>query len=823
MKLRTKTLLAIGVTLLGLVGVLYAASSSILLGSLKRAEEQNTRQAVKVVLSSFEQVQQDFSDRFSDWSAWDDTYTFIQDGNQQYIQSNLIPEQFSNLKINLALFINSSNQIVFGTGFDLKTKQQIPISDAIKSYISPQNLLLSRTKGEPLKGILLLKEGAIIITSQPILTSHKTGPSKGTLILGRYLDIDAIRKFSNRTYLTVYAINDPKLPPDFLEAQTKLSEEKPIFVRVLDEKNIAGYTFINDIYGKPAIMLRADITRSIYQQSQSALRYLVVALVMLGLVFGCMTLLLLERLVLSRLAKLSIGVRRVGASGDLSLRLYSRGTDELASLAGTINGMLEALEVSQQQRLEGEKRHRAIVEQASEGILILDADTKQVVDANSAIQQLLGYEPVEILEQTIYDLITTEPEVVNSNIELIRTKKHLFLGERQYRRKDGSLVEVEVSISLISYGGRQLVCTIVRDMTESKRSQAALKQAEDKYRQIFEHASEGIFQSTYEGQFISANPALAKIFGYSSPEELIINITDIEKQVYVDPRRRSRFISTIERKNSIYRFISQVYRQDGSIIWISENARAVRDLNGKLLYYEGTLEDITYRKVAEEALRYQQERTERLLLNILPEPIAVRLKMEESNIADSFADVSVLFADLVDFTKMCADIPPVELVKLLNQIFSAFDQLAEQHGLEKIKTIGDAYMVVGGLPTPRDDHAEAIADMALDMLEEIARFRGEQGQPFSIRIGINIGPVVAGVIGIKKFIYDLWGDTVNTASRMESQGLEGCIQVTATTYELLKDKYYFEKRGVIQVKGKGEMTTYFLTGKKAWVVNNTYV
>ena len=220
------------------------------------------------------------------------------------------------------------------------------------------------------------------------------------------------------------------------------------------------------------------------------------------------------------------------------------------------------------------------------------------------------------------------------------------------------------------------------------------------------------------------------------------------------------------------------------------------------------------RKQAEEALRVEKEKSELLLLNILPSEIAERLKYETDSIADSFADVTVLFADIVGFTELSCCVAPIELVKLLNRIFSTFDLLAQKHELEKIKTIGDAYMVVGGLPTPRADHVEAIANMALDMQTEIARFNAKTGNTFSIRIGINTGPVVAGVIGIKKFIYDLWGDTVNTASRMESHGIPGCIQVTQATYERLRDKYLFEERGVIQVKGKGEMMTYLLRSKK---------
>ncbi|MDW8454900.1 MAG: adenylate/guanylate cyclase domain-containing protein [Oscillatoriaceae cyanobacterium SKYGB_i_bin93] len=220
------------------------------------------------------------------------------------------------------------------------------------------------------------------------------------------------------------------------------------------------------------------------------------------------------------------------------------------------------------------------------------------------------------------------------------------------------------------------------------------------------------------------------------------------------------------------------------------------------------------RKQAEEALRRQQEKTDHLLLNILPEPIVNRLKQEPSTIAEDFTDVTVLFADIVGFTQISSYLSPIQLVSLLNQIFSAFDRLTEQYGLEKIKTIGDAYMAVGGLPLPRKDHAEAIADMAIDMMAALEDFNKKNNQNFSIRIGIHSGPVVAGVIGLKKFIYDLWGDTVNTASRMESHSLAGRIHVSEATYQLLKERYLFEPRGVIHVKGKGEMTTYFLIGRK---------
>jgi class 3 adenylate cyclase len=211
-------------------------------------------------------------------------------------------------------------------------------------------------------------------------------------------------------------------------------------------------------------------------------------------------------------------------------------------------------------------------------------------------------------------------------------------------------------------------------------------------------------------------------------------------------------------------------------------------------------------------LQQEREKSERLLLNILPQPIAEQLKHDSGVVAESYDNVTVLFADIVDFTSFASRVSPSALVNTLNSIFLRFDGLAERYGLEKIKTIGDAYMVVGGLPSSRADHAEAIAEMALAMQASIADISARKGEEFVLRIGVSSGPAIAGVIGAKKFTYDLWGDTVNTASRMESLGLPGRIQVCPATYERLRHRYIFDERGEIYVKGKGAMTTYFLIG-----------
>jgi guanylate cyclase len=209
-----------------------------------------------------------------------------------------------------------------------------------------------------------------------------------------------------------------------------------------------------------------------------------------------------------------------------------------------------------------------------------------------------------------------------------------------------------------------------------------------------------------------------------------------------------------------------------------------------------------------------QQKSETLLLNILPKEIAAILKNESRTIADHYQEASVLFADMVGFTPLSAQLPPVEMVELLNEVFSFFDSLLDTYGVEKIRTIGDSYMVASGVPRGRPDHAQALARMALEMRDYIATHTFRNGQRVNFRIGINSGSMIAGVIGRRKFVYDVWGDAVNVASRMESHGLGGAVQITQTTYELIKDEFVCEPRGAVNVKGKGEMEVWFVVSTK---------
>ena len=239
------------------------------------------------------------------------------------------------------------------------------------------------------------------------------------------------------------------------------------------------------------------------------------------------------------------------------------------------------------------------------------------------------------------------------------------------------------------------------------------------------------------------------------------------------------------------------------------NIGAVSSIAFVLLHYFVGQKELAYR-----LLRVEQDRSESLLLNVLPRDIAARLKSGERIIADHYPSVSILFADLAGFTPLTNVLSPNEMVELLNEIYSHFDSLIEKHGAEKVRTIGDNYMIAAGLPRPRADHAQVLARLALEMNAYIASLAPVGGRRLAYRIGINSGPVIAGVIGRKKFAYDVWGDAVNTASRMESQGIPGKIQVTQVTYELLKNDFVCEPKGTLDVKGKGQMETWFLVSPK---------
>jgi adenylate cyclase len=335
-----------------------------------------------------------------------------------------------------------------------------------------------------------------------------------------------------------------------------------------------------------------------------------------------------------------------------------------------------------------------------------------------------------------------------------------------------------------------------------------------RYQSIVESSIDGIFQSTTDGHFISVNPALARIYGYDSPEDLIHNMTNIGAQLYVHPTRRDGLNAYLQQMGQIVGAESRVYRKDGSKIWISENVRAVRDSRDRIVYYEGTVRDVTDRRRMESDLRHQRQETERLLTSLLPTTIVDRLRDRREMIADRVADTTVVVADIHGFTALSRQLEPTELLNLVARLFAGFDQLVEEYDLEKIKTVRDVYILAGGVHVEKPDRAQACADMALRMQMSANQLQRELGYPFQLRVGMSSGSVIAGVIGLKKITYDLWGDAVNLAGRMQASAAPGQIQVSPETYEKLQEQYLFEENGVTEVAGIGRIPTYCLCGVK---------
>jgi PAS domain S-box-containing protein len=475
---------------------------------------------------------------------------------------------------------------------------------------------------------------------------------------------------------------------------------------------------------------------------------------------------------------------------------------------------------------------RLLLDSTAEGIYGIDLDGNCTF-ANPACVEVLGFDfEQDLLGQQMHKLVHhTLPNGEPYPVEQCQIYKAFWehtgvhVDDEVMFCKNGTSFEAEYWSYPIEKDGELLGCVLTFvDITERRAAERAIRQQEELVRLLLQSTGEGLYGFDLDGNCTFANDACVRLLGFESDQDLLGR--QMHKLVHHHrpngepyPVEQCQIYKALQVQTGVHVDDELMFCADGSS-FPAEYWSYPMFQDGELIGCVLTFVDITERKRIEaELARQHQEleveraKSEALLLNILPESIADELKAGTAVIADGVSEVTVLFADIVNFTPLTASVTPQKLVGLLDRIFSAFDDLADRLGLEKIKTIGDAYMAVAGVPEHRPDHAQLAAEMALTMIENFEEDCGEDFPGLELRVGMDSGPVVAGVIGKRKFTYDIWGDTVNVASRMESAGLPNHIQVTDRLYERLRDEYQFESRGMIPVKGKGEMQTYFLRGR----------
>ncbi|MFA5864056.1 MAG: CHASE4 domain-containing protein [Phycisphaerae bacterium] len=482
MTLRKKTLWIIGLICITLVLVMYVLSVTLLMDDFYRLENKIVRQDVARVHDAITESLDSLNAYAGDYAKWDDTCVFIQNKNEAYIKANLVNATFVKLRLNLMAFINTSGKMVQIKAVDWRGARDISIPEGMMKHLSPNNLLSRhQSLDSNVKGIILLPQGPMLVTSQPILTSEENGPIRGALIFGRFLDTQEIKRLGDVTHSSVSLrlLNGQALPTDFVTAQESLLAKETVAVLPLNEQTVAGYTVIQDIYKQPGVILKIEVPRDVYKEGLGSIRDLMVSLLIAAVVFGIAIIVLVEKSILFRLFRISRDINSIEASQNLSTRLTVSGKDELAKLAETINSMLQALEKSGVELKDSEARYHAVVEQVSEVIILVEADTKKIVEVNPAFERLFGYGGEEIPNLTLYDIEEYDPSAVDENIKGLVKTGNPYMGERRGRHKDGRLINIELSANLIFYRGRQLLCMIVRDITERKAAREALSRAND--------------------------------------------------------------------------------------------------------------------------------------------------------------------------------------------------------------------------------------------------------------------------------------------------------------------------------------------------------
>lgn len=452
----------------------------------------------------------------------------------------------------------------------------------------------------------------------------------------------------------------------------------------------------------------------------------------------------------------------------------------------------------------------ALFEHTPDAVLVLDLHYR-LMEANGAAQRLFGESGEALRGRSVSELLPewTPPEPLSPE-EPPRD------GEWVWRGAAGSPRQAHVlRVRCLPLPEGRVV--VLRDLTAHAEVEASLRQQKEYYESLVLHSPVAIVTINLRFTVVSWNPAAESLFGYTAREAIgrnILRLVASEGPIKQEAEGTAR--EALQRGR--IHVITRRLRKDGTPVNVELLALPVT-VDGEQVGFVCIYHDITeLHRLHEQELahlrtiQHERERADQLLLNILPRPVADRLLQGQRIIVENFPDVTVLFADLVDFTRFAAQHTPPDVLQVLNMVFSVFDQLTDDFGVEKVKTIGDAYMAVGGLSLPRSDHADAVAALALAMRAELLKLGELLQVPLHLRIGIHSGPVIAGVISGKKFAYDLWGDTVNTASRMESHGVVDGIHISEAVHERLQGRYRFHDQGLVHVKGKGPMRTYLLLG-----------
>ncbi|HAU32119.1 MAG: Putative PAS/PAC sensor protein [Desulfotomaculum sp. 46_296] len=517
MTLRRKTLIIAGSTLIGLVLVLYIIANYFMMSNFAKLEEQSTRRNVQRALNATSDSINFLDKTVSDWASWDDTYNFIAGENDSYIKKNLVDQTFELLRINLIAFFDTSGKVVYSKYYDLANNMSIPSPDSLSKHLLNNKIFLVNLKQfKSIKGFIILPEGPFLVASQPILTSEDKGPARGTLIMGRYLDQTEIKRLSETTNLslTFQKYEASTMPEDFNRANLVLSNGTQVFIQNLNPQLIAGYTLIENIYGIPCMVLRVDQPREIYMQGKASMFYFILCFLASGLILGSIILLLVEKMVLSRLEKLSNSAQSIERSTDSSARIELDGKDELTNLAGAINNMLTALEHSQLLIKNSEERYRQLFDEAITGDYIFERDG-EIVLCNAAFIKIIGFNTIEEAIGTNISEVFLKKEDWENVARLIQEKEKVEFSELELVRSDGQIITVMLKVTGKVRGRDKSFYYqgYLFDITDLKKSQENTKSRLEMEETIAHISSRFIGASNFDDAVNSSLVDLARISG----------------------------------------------------------------------------------------------------------------------------------------------------------------------------------------------------------------------------------------------------------------------------------------------------------------------